>query len=248
MSEQKSEIGQEAQTPKKESAVEKIAYATARKLERVVKTLEAQFGIDIDGDGKAGRTSLAAILACLAMLSAAAFGATTLLDLTTGDNANNGTFTVVSDNAGATTLTVDKVSDGTTTIASLGNLQSKVTAINIGGMATNANTFAFVAPYAATITDVKLVLDTATEGSTTTSDRWGVQVANLTRTNNLLSAVKYTSTASVTNEWAADTSISLGVAANATLAAGDVIELQFTKTGDATDLTNAKISAFVFWR
>ena len=136
---------------------------------------------------------------------------------------------------------------GDATLSSAGALtlatpaKTKVAAINIGGIANSGqNDHVFVAPSACTITNLTIVSDTATTGSNG-SNNYTFQIANRTQTNNLLSAVVSTNG----NEIAADTAFDVTPDQNATLAANDVLELVITENGTATDLTSAKVTAFV---
>jgi len=101
--------------------------------------------------------------------------------------------------------------------------------------------FVFTVPVNARyeISDVHIVSDTATSGSSAVNN-WSFQVRNLTAGLDLLATAKTTNGAEI----AADARYSLGVDQNnakANLGGGDVLELQITKTGTPTDLSSAKV-------
>jgi hypothetical protein len=112
----------------------------------------------------------------------------------------------------------------------------------LGGIAASGNQFVFIAPARSYIKSIKLVSDTATETSNGTNN-FTFQVANLTKTLDLKSAVKTTNGAEI----GADTAYDLGLNQNQTVDANDVLELQIVKNASPTDLTNAKISVVVEW-
>lgn len=107
-------------------------------------------------------------------------------------------------------------------------------AVNIGALTATGDHYLFVAPDACTITKVRLVPDAATT-STAGVNEWGFQLRDLTGAVNLFSAAPTTATAvggvGGGVEFAVDTSWNLTPDQNETLAAGDVLELQVTKTG-----------------
>lgn len=106
--------------------------------------------------------------------------------------------------------------------------------VNLGALTATGDHYLFVAPDACTITKVRLVPDAATT-STAGVNEWGFQLRNLTGAVNLFSAAPTTATAvggvGGGVEFAVDTPWNLTPDQNATLAAGDVLELQITKTG-----------------
>jgi hypothetical protein len=96
--------------------------------------------------------------------------------------------------------------------------------------------YCFRAPYACTITAVNIISDTATTGSDSGTN-WSVYVVNLTQTENLGNATNTGGT-----EMSADTSWPLLIESNATVAAGDVLELNITSNGvPLTDLSAAEL-------
>jgi len=112
--------------------------------------------------------------------------------------------------------------------------------VRIGGLSGSDDRFLFVAPAASYIREVSLVSDVATSSSDGT-DNWTFQVANLTKTQDLLATAKTTNGAEIS----ADTVYDLGLDENQQVAANDVIELQVTKNNSPTDLSSAEISAFI---
>lgn len=118
----------------------------------------------------------------------------------------------------------------------------------IGGFKATGNKFAFIVPpipsgaRGVNIQDVALVSDTASTGSDG-SNNFTFQVANLTQSNDLLSAVVTTNS----NEIGADTVYKLTPDQNQDVNAGDVIELQIVMNGTATDLSSAMVMGTVYW-
>ena len=82
------------------------------------------------GEAKHGKSIISVLIATAVtlLLAGSVFATVSLLDLTTGDGANNGTFTVISDEAGTATLTVDAAAVATVTVTTFG-----VTTLNVSG-------------------------------------------------------------------------------------------------------------------
>lgn len=139
-------------------------------------------------------------------------------------------------------VTTAKIADGNVTGAKLSTpANTRVVAVAIGGVADSGeDNHIFVAPSACTITDVRLVSDTATTSSDG-SNNYTFQVVNKTQTENLLASAVSTNS----NEIAADTSFAITPDQNATIADGDVLELTIAENGTATDLSSAKVTIFV---
>lgn len=122
--------------------------------------------------------------------------------------------------------------------------------VTIGGIAASRNQYAFVVPSisiegvkSVKINDIILISDTSTTSSDN-SNKFTFQVANLTQSENLLATAKTTYGAEITG----DSPYSLTPTQhNSGLAFGDVIELQITKTGSPTDLTNAVVALAIQW-
>jgi len=119
-------------------------------------------------------------------------------------------------------------------------LKTKVCVKDIEGFNADQQEYIFVAPYDCTIVSIGLVSDTATTASSATTN-WAFQVANLTITSNLCSSAKSTSDTEVTG----DTLYDLGADQFLTLSAGDVLELQATKTDTPTSWATAEIISVV---
>lgn len=104
------------------------------------------------------------------------------------------------------------------------------------------NRFLWAVPAASRyeVVEVYILSDTATTGSDG-SNNWSFQVRNLTASEDLCSAAATTNG----SEIAADTRYALGVDQNndktALASAGEVLELQITKTGTPTDLSGARV-------
>lgn len=96
----------------------------------------------------------------------------------------------------------------------------------------------YAAPDAHVVSSIKIISDTTTSGSDG-SNNYAFVIRNVTQGNDLysVSGGKTTNGAEIT----ADTVWDVTVDQNLTLAAGDVLELQITENGTATDLTSAKL-------
>ena len=114
--------------------------------------------------------------------------------------------------------------------------RTKTVGMNIGGFNATEQKFLFAVPFGCSILDVVLVSDTATTGSDG-SNNYQFQVANLTQTQDLLSSQVSTNG----NEIAADTVFTITPDQNTGVAPDDVLELQITKNGTATDLSGAEV-------
>ena len=102
--------------------------------------------------------------------------------------------------------------------------------------------YVFVAPYDCQIDEVLIVSDTAVAASDT--NYYAFQVQNLTQAESLLASATTTQSTGGT-AITADAAYALGPDQNAVIDDGDVIELQVTETGVATDLTSAEILVVV---
>lgn len=118
----------------------------------------------------------------------------------------------------------------------------KTSVLNLAGWNGSDQRYVFVAPYDCNIDQVQVVSDTAVAASDT--NYYALQVQNLTQAEALLSAAKTTeSTGGIAVT--ADIPYALNPDQNTVVDDGDVIELQITETGVATDLTNAEILVVV---
>ena len=114
----------------------------------------------------------------------------------------------------------------------------KTSVLNIAGWDGSDQWYVFVAPYDCNIDQVQVVSDTAVAASDT--NYYALQVQNLTQSEVLLSAAKTTESTGGT-AITADIPYALDPDQNTVADDGDVIELQITETGVATDLTSAEI-------
>ncbi len=132
------------------------------------------------------------------------------------------------------------VSDPVAEIAERALKKTSVT--NLAGWDGTAQRYLFVAPYDCKIDQVSVVSDTAVAASDT--NYYSFQVQNLTQAESLLASAKTTKAtggAAIT----ADAAYGLGPDQNTVIDDGDVIELQVTETGVATDLTGAEVLVVV---
>ncbi len=118
----------------------------------------------------------------------------------------------------------------------------KTSVLNLAGWDGSDQRYVFVAPYDCNIDQVQVVSDTAVAASDT--NYYALQVQNLTQAEALLSAEKTTESTGGTAV-TADTPYALNPDQNTVVDDGDVIELQITETGVATDLTSAEILVVV---
>lgn len=101
----------------------------------------------------------------------------------------------------------------------------------LGTINSNYESYLLVGGQAATIVSVKLVSFSATVSDAT--NRWTIQLINVTQAQNLLSVAYDTNT---NGDFAKDVPVTLSPDQFQTLAADDVLQLQVTKNGSATDL------------
>ena len=111
-------------------------------------------------------------------------------------------------------------------------------AIRIGGLAASDNFFGDCPIGNVKITDVVIISDTATAGSTG-GNNWAVQLRNMTAAVNLRATAWDTNTDA---EIGADAATIITLDQNQDVAANDVFEIQITKNGTPTDLTSAEIT------
>ena len=112
----------------------------------------------------------------------------------------------------------------------------KTSVLNLAGWDGSDQRYVFVAPYDCNIDQVQIVSDTGVAASDT--NYYAFQVQNLTQAEALLASAK-------TTESTADVAYTLDPDQNAVVDDGDVIDLQVTETGVATDLTSAEILVVV---
>jgi hypothetical protein len=118
----------------------------------------------------------------------------------------------------------------------------KTGVVNLAGWDGTTQRYVFVAPYDCNIDQVSVVSDVAVAASDT--NYYSFQVQNLTQAESLLASAKTTKTTGGT-AITADAVYELGPDQNTVIDDGDVIELQVTETGVATDLTSAEILVVV---
>lgn len=112
----------------------------------------------------------------------------------------------------------------------------QMTSVSVDGIAATVNIPLIAAPSAITISDVKIISDTATTGSGA-GDNYTFQIENVTAANNLKASAKSTNGAEIS----ANTIYAIGLDQNLTLTTGNVLRLVVTKTGSPTSLASAKI-------
>lgn len=112
----------------------------------------------------------------------------------------------------------------------------QMTSIAVAGISASVNIPLIAAPSAITISDIKIISDTATTGSDG-SNLYTFQIENVTAANNLKASAKSTNGADIS----ANTVYAIGVDQNLTLATGNVLRLVVVKTGSPTSLASAKI-------
>ena len=132
------------------------------------------------------------------------------------------------------------VTDPVAEIAERALKKTSVTSV-VGWDATDQR-YIFVAPYDCKIDQVSVLSDTAVAASDT--NYYSFQVQNLTQAESLLASAVTTKTTGGT-AITADAVYELGPDQNTVIDDGDVIELQVTETGTATDLTAAEILVVV---
>ena len=132
------------------------------------------------------------------------------------------------------------VSDPVAEIAERALKKTSVT--NVAGWDGTTQRYVFVAPYDCKIDQVSVVSDTAVAANDT--NYYSFQVQNLTQAESLLASAKTTQATGGT-AITADAAYDLGPDQNTVIDDGDVIELQVTETGVATDLTAAEVLVVV---
>lgn len=118
----------------------------------------------------------------------------------------------------------------------------KTSVVALDGWDATDQRYLFVAPYDCNIDQVCLVSDTAVAANDT--NYYSFQVQNLTQSEALLSSAQTTQATGGT-AITADTPYAVTPDQNQVISDGDVLELQVTETGVATDLTGAEIIAVV---
>jgi len=105
-------------------------------------------------------------------------------------------------------------------------------ALPLGLLNATVNRLFFASAAAITATAVSITVNAAT--TSTAGNRWTIQIRNVTAALDLLAAAFDTNG----NDFAANTRKSLGTLQNTSIAAADVLRLEFTKVGSATDLSD----------
>ena len=117
--------------------------------------------------------------------------------------------------------------------------QNQTSMVAIGAVSASQDNFIFTPNEAVTIDEVTLISSVAVTANDT--NYWSFQVANLTQADDLLAAAQTTQAtggAGIT----ADEAFSITPDQNASIAAGDVLELQITETGTATSLAGVVVA------
>ena len=114
----------------------------------------------------------------------------------------------------------------------------------IGAIAATDQKYLLIAPRALRVQSIKLVSDVTTASSAAGSKEYGFKVKNLTQNNDLGATDTVTSDTEIT----ADTAYTITVDQNLDIAAGDVLELQVTKTGSPTSLAAAEIIVMIAYK
>ncbi len=118
----------------------------------------------------------------------------------------------------------------------------KTSVLSLVGWDGSDQRYVFVAPYDCQIDQVQIVSDTAVAANDT--NYYAFQVQNLTQAEALLASAQTTQSTGGT-AITADAAYTLDPDQNQVIDDGDVIELQITETGVATDLTGAEILVVV---
>jgi len=117
----------------------------------------------------------------------------------------------------------------------------RTTAVNLGTVNSTSDYFAYYANSTTIVTGVSLISRAGSPVHGT--DYWTVQLANLTKAVNLLSAAKTNFTGGTAI--VADTAWTMTPDQNTIMSHGDVLEVQFTKAASAADLTGCTIVVHV---
>lgn len=133
------------------------------------------------------------------------------------------------------TLLPDTTAGNYTTTSQVDARERQI-ALPVGDISATKNFYLLGGSAAVTVLDALIISETATTSDG--SNKWTVQVQNLTTTNNLRSAA-YDTNADA--DFAADTPLALGLDQNLGVALNDVLQIQFTKTGSPGTITNALI-------
>jgi hypothetical protein len=132
------------------------------------------------------------------------------------------------------------VADPTAEIAERALRKSSI--VGIEGWDGDANRYVFVAPYDCHIDGVRLLSTDGVAASDT--NYYAFQVRNLGAGNDLLSSAQ-TTQATGGQAIAADEPYGIGPDQNRVISRGDVLELQVTETGAATDLSLSQLLVVV---
>lgn len=118
----------------------------------------------------------------------------------------------------------------------------KTSVVNVYGWDGSLDRYVFVAPYDCKIDQVSIVSDIGVAASDT--NYYSFQVQNLTQSESLLASQKTTQSTGGTAV-TADAPYELNPDQNQVVSDGDLIELQITETGVATDLSAAEVLVVV---
>jgi len=117
-------------------------------------------------------------------------------------------------------------------------VEKVVFAFHVGDISASKNVHLIAAPFELKITAVKLLVDTAIAAND--DNYWSAQLVNLTQNDNLLSSAK-TSKATGGTAFTADSAWTITPDQTQYLRINDVLELQLTKSGSASSLSNLVI-------
>ena len=121
-----------------------------------------------------------------------------------------------------------------------------VSGVGVTGGAGDFQDYIFVAPCRCVVEEVLLASDSACDDDA--SNYWEFQVQNLTDAEALIETPLDSDTAADAVLDNADEAYALGIDQNNVLEAGDLLELQVSETGTATDLSSAVLHASVRYR
>jgi len=162
----------------------------------------------------------------------------------------NDDLTVLGDTNITGTLTADVTGDltGDVTGDVTGGLTGDVTGdcgacsyAPIGTISATGTFDLFIAPADVTVTGLKITVTTGITGDDT--NYWSLKVTNKTQSEDLSSATVDTVSGT---DIAADTGFTVTIDQNADIAAGEVIQLSYTKTASAANLVN--LAASIAWK
>jgi hypothetical protein len=124
-----------------------------------------------------------------------------------------------------------------------GRLAKQVLMVDVPVANASINEYALVHDKDIVVTGVKVLSDTATASSVVSTTSWTFTLYNITKSETVATWESVNG-----DELAIDTPHALTLtAANADIAASDVLELRVVKTGTPTDLTGAVLKAIIYF-